>query len=88
MLLSVIFVLVNLASTSSMSGWTRGFAMISSGEQATAAGTPVTADPVPLRFGSGSRASPVWRAFRRSRAAIVGLVIIAIFLLTARYSRR
>lgn len=54
--------------------------MISSGEQVTQEIPPAAA---PLRFGQRFRASPVWRAFRRSRAAIVGLVIIATFLLTA-----
>ncbi len=55
--------------------------MISSPGQ-TAAGTPITTDP---RTGFRQRlsTSPVWRAFRRSRAAIIGLVIIGVFLLTA-----
>jgi peptide/nickel transport system permease protein len=56
--------------------------MISSPGQAAAAGTPITAD---ARTGFRQRlsTSPVWRAFRRSRAAIIGLVIIGVFLLTA-----
>lgn len=56
--------------------------MISSPGQTAAAGTPITADP---RTGFRQRlsTSPVWRAFRRSRAAIIGLVIIGVFLLTA-----
>jgi peptide/nickel transport system permease protein len=56
--------------------------MISSPGQTAAAGTPITAD---ARTGFRQRlsTSPVWRAFRRSRAAIIGLVIIGVFLLTA-----
>jgi peptide/nickel transport system permease protein len=56
--------------------------MISSPEPATAAGTAVPAD---ARTGFRRRfaASPVWRALRRNRAALIGLVIISLFLLIA-----
>jgi peptide/nickel transport system permease protein len=54
--------------------------MISSDGQ-IAAGTPITAPQTGFRQRFAT--SPVWRAFRRSRAAIIGLVIIGVFLLTA-----
>lgn len=50
--------------------------------ETVAAGTSITAGARPgLRQRVAT--SPVWRAFRRSRAAIVGLVIIGLFLSTA-----
>jgi peptide/nickel transport system permease protein len=56
--------------------------MISSPESATAAGTPAAAG---ARTGFRQRLaiSPVWRSFRRNRAALIGLVIISLFLLVA-----
>lgn len=56
--------------------------MISSPEPVAGAGTPVAADP---RAGFRQRfaTSPVWRSFRRNRAALIGLVIISLFLLVA-----
>jgi peptide/nickel transport system permease protein len=55
--------------------------MISSPEP-VAAGAPSVAD---ARMGFRQRfaASPVWRSFRRNRAALIGLVIISLFLLIA-----
>jgi peptide/nickel transport system permease protein len=55
--------------------------MISSPEP-VAAGAPSVAD---ARAGFRQRfaASPVWRSFRRNRAALIGLVIISLFLLIA-----
>jgi peptide/nickel transport system permease protein len=55
--------------------------MISGGEE-VAAGT-ATAVAEPPRFGQRFASSPVWRSFRRSRTALVGLVIITLFLLIA-----
>jgi peptide/nickel transport system permease protein len=56
--------------------------MISSPEPVAAAGAPSVAD---ARTGFRQRfaASPVWRSFRRNRAALIGLVIISLFLLIA-----
>jgi peptide/nickel transport system permease protein len=55
--------------------------MISGGEEVTAGTAMAIAEPP--RFGQRFAASPVWRAFRRSRTALVGLVIITLFLLVA-----
>ncbi len=56
--------------------------MSSAREHAAVAEQPVAADPRP-HFRQRASASPVWRAFRRSRSATIGLAIITIFLLTA-----
>jgi peptide/nickel transport system permease protein len=53
-----------------------------SGREEIAPGT-AAAIAKPPRFGRRFASSPVWRAFRRSRTAMVGLVIIALFLLIA-----
>lgn len=50
--------------------------------ETVAAGTPIPAGARP-GFRQRVATAPVWRAFRRSRAAIVGLVIIGLFLSTA-----
>lgn len=59
--------------------------MISSREHEATARQPIAID-TPPRFGRRFFASPVWRAFRRSRAALVGLVIITAFLLMALFA--
>ncbi len=56
--------------------------MSSAREHAAVAGQPVAADPRP-HFRQRASVSPIWRAFRRSRSATIGLAIITIFLLTA-----